>query len=431
MKYSLAALTALWLGSQPLATAHHGFAPHYDRQQPVLIEGVIAEFQYVNPHSFVHVETRNPDGSTVTRWCEMQASSQLRIKGIGRDSLRVGDAIRIEGFQARRDPLGCEFATGYLADGSVLELRTSGGQSVFSAPRQLGESASIFGTWFRKSFPGAGSDPDPAEHYTPAGAAAAAANDQLVSNPVYQCSPVSPVRAWSQPGLPTEIRDAGDRVIVHHEFMDAERVIHLGMDAHPIDAPRTELGHSIGRWEGNDLSFTRRCFPRGSFGRTSCARRIWSSRSVFTSTRPTATSRSRGRRRIPSTTRARSRGRASWFARRFPSGVTTASPASATARRWTASWVSGERAPPRSALIPFDALAARCLGVVVPAKPERLFAQDVRLEASPGLDLEVVERPARGAQPVRNAGREVDERAGLDFLRIASTSTRPRPLKVM
>ncbi len=246
-----------------VAFAHHGFDPHYYRDRPVLVEGTITEFEYVNPHSFVHVRTTDEAGEEVVRWCEMQASSQLRIKGVGADALRAGDPIRIEGFQARRDPLGCEFATGYLADGTVLTLRTSGGQSLFAAPWEPDESASVFGVWFRKAFPGAGVDPDPMDSYTEAGAAAHAANDPLLANPVYQCSPVSPVRAWSQPGLPTEIRDEGSRIVIHHEFMDTERVIHLDMEERPADTPRTTMGHSIGRFEDGDLIVHTALFSEG------------------------------------------------------------------------------------------------------------------------------------------------------------------------
>ncbi len=245
------------------ALAHHGFDTHYYRDRPVLISGTIAEFEYINPHSFVHVETTDDSGETVERWCEMQASSQLRIKGIGADALRVGDPIRIEGFQARRDPLGCEFATGYLADGTILTLRTSGGQSLFAAPWEPDETGSIFGTWFRKSFPGAGVDPDPMDSYTDAGAAAHAANDPLMANPVYRCSPVSPVRAWSQPGLPTEIRNEDDRIVIRHEFMDTERIVRMNMEEHPADAPRTTMGHSIGRFENGDLIVHTALFAEG------------------------------------------------------------------------------------------------------------------------------------------------------------------------
>jgi hypothetical protein len=56
-------------------------------------------------------------------------------------------------------------------------------------------------------------------------------------------------RVYSQPGLPTQIRHDGDRVIIHHEFMDTVRIVHLGLDRHATEAPRSEMGHSIGKLE--------------------------------------------------------------------------------------------------------------------------------------------------------------------------------------
>ena len=74
-----------------LSFSHHGFNAHYDVSNSVFIEGTIKEFRYINPHSFVYVETTNADGEQETRWCEMQASSQLRIKGINESSLQSFD----------------------------------------------------------------------------------------------------------------------------------------------------------------------------------------------------------------------------------------------------------------------------------------------------------------------------------------------------
>jgi hypothetical protein len=227
--------------------------PHFDRDQPLSIEGTVTEFEYVNPHSFVHLEVTNDDGGTELWWCEMPARSQLGTRGVAEDAIKVGDHIRIEGSHARRDPRGCEFGIGYLLDGTVLTVRTDGGSKLPAAPPRTDDAASLFGTWYRRSFPGAGTDPNPADFFTAAGEAADAANDPLITNPVYQCSAISPVRAWSQPSQPTEIRNEGDRIVIQHEFMDATRVIHLNMNEHAVDVPRSEMGHSIGHYEGDDL----------------------------------------------------------------------------------------------------------------------------------------------------------------------------------
>ncbi len=234
------------------AAAHHGFGAHYDADQYVTIQGVVTDFEFVNPHSFVYIETIDDAGDTVVRWCEMQARTHMQRKGITAQSFAVGDQIEVGGFQARRDPLGCEFAVGELADGSILTLRSRAGQSQYSAPVVAADSG-VFGMWYRKSFPGAGSETNPKDVLTSAGAAAHEHYDVLTENPILTCSPVSPVRAWSQPGTPTEIRREGDNVIIHHEFMDVVRVIHINTDEFPEDAPRTEIGYSIGRFEGGDL----------------------------------------------------------------------------------------------------------------------------------------------------------------------------------
>src|SRR5690606_10230452 len=65
--------------------------------------------------------------------------------------------------------------------------------------------------------------------------------------------------------------------------------------------------------------------------------------------------------------------------------------------------------------------------LVIPAQPERLLAQHVRLEAPPRLDLEVIERAVDGTQAMRYAGRKVHERAGRDLDRVAFDVDAPSP----
>src|ERR1700739_2333127 len=72
--------------------------------------------------------------------------------------------------------------------------------------------------------------------------------------------------------------------------------------------------------------------------------------------------------------------------------------------------------PSRSGLVPLHPLGARLHGVVVPLESELLLAEHVGLEALPGLELEVVERAALGAKPVRYARREKHQRAGFELL---------------
>ncbi|MGI9258378.1 MAG: DUF6152 family protein [Gammaproteobacteria bacterium] len=262
-----------WLRSGPLVSmvlflvassvdAHHGFAPHYDPEQHVTIEGTISRLDFVNPHSFVYVEVESDAGELDEYWCEMQSRSQLERKGVTAASFAIGAQIRIDGFQARRDPLGCEFAAGILPDGTELVLRNETGQSQYFAEVIQSESG-VLGTWHRKTFPGAGINPSYREFFTDAAREAVTEFDVIADNPILSCNPMSAIQSWAVPGLPIVVRWEGDDIIIQHEFMDIERVVHMSVDSHPTDVPRTELGYSIGRFEGDDLFIESAQFSEG------------------------------------------------------------------------------------------------------------------------------------------------------------------------
>jgi len=88
---------------------------------------------------------------------------------------------------------------------------------------------------------------------TPDGAKAVAAYDPFKDDPVFRCDPVAIRRVWGAPSTPLEIVRDGADVVLHHEWMDVRRVIHMNMKTHPKDGARSSLGHSIGHWEGDIL----------------------------------------------------------------------------------------------------------------------------------------------------------------------------------
>ncbi len=81
--------------------AHHSFAATYHEDQTVRIEGKLVQFQFRNPHSFVHVEA--PDGQgVVQRWAiEWGGAGQLGGQGVTRESLKSGDVVMISGNPGR------------------------------------------------------------------------------------------------------------------------------------------------------------------------------------------------------------------------------------------------------------------------------------------------------------------------------------------
>ena len=83
------------------ANAHHSFGAEFDRDAPVHLEGVVVEFEWVNPHSWLVIDITKDDGS-VERWrVEGGAPSALLRRGWNRNSLPAGTQVIVDGFQAK------------------------------------------------------------------------------------------------------------------------------------------------------------------------------------------------------------------------------------------------------------------------------------------------------------------------------------------
>lgn len=245
----------LGISAASTAAAHHSFAPHFDADKPVVISGTVVDFEPRNPHAYVHIEAVDENGRTRKYVCESHGVTQLERNGIHRSMLAPGERITVTGSQARRDPYMCFFNTVELADGRVLNVNGPGaGARSAAASRPQPERHDIYGTWLLVPANRSTSGPQPMMTYlTPAGEAAVAAYDPFVDDPTFRCDPVAIRRVWFAPGTPLEIVRDGNRVILRHEWMDVERIVHLDLAEHPADGPRTTLGHSIGRFEGDTL----------------------------------------------------------------------------------------------------------------------------------------------------------------------------------
>ncbi len=237
-----------------LAGAHHSFAPHFDSRKPVSISGTVTQFEGRNPHSYLHMDAVDENGQTRRYVCESHGVTQLTRNGVTPAILKPGARVRIEGSRSRNDPYRCFFTDVHLPDGRSLNVNGSAAAPT-AAARTGATRRDIFGTWLLAPAPGRStSGPQPMMQFlTPAGAAAVEAYDPFRDDPTFRCDPVGVRRAWGAPGTPLSISREGDRVILRHEWMDVRRVIHLGRKEHPAGAPRTSLGHSIGRFEGDTL----------------------------------------------------------------------------------------------------------------------------------------------------------------------------------
>jgi len=232
--------------------AHHGVAPHYDVTKPVTIKGVVSRFEFINPHSFVYVETTDAAGAKQIWSCEMASRSVLSRNGLTTESFKPGDPITIEGVAARHNPTGCAFRVAHFADGHVLQSTALFAPTVAPAAEAPADPTSIVGVWTMKRFVVSTYE----GQLTAAGEKARAAFDPIKDDPAIYCDPASPVRFWVNVNEPFEIKRDSDSVVIDHRFMDSRRVIHLDGRPPAADVARSTMGYSVGRFEGKTLVAT-------------------------------------------------------------------------------------------------------------------------------------------------------------------------------
>ena len=113
---ALAAMTAFPISGT--ASAHHSFAA-FDISKMVEIKGVVAEFQWTNPHSWIEIDVPNAAGK-VERWSiELNSPNNLSRQGWSRHDLKPGDKVTLKVNPMRDGKLGGLFKSVTLADGRV------------------------------------------------------------------------------------------------------------------------------------------------------------------------------------------------------------------------------------------------------------------------------------------------------------------------
>ena len=124
---ALAFGTAALLAHADPAVGHHAFGAEFDPDAPIRLQGNIVRVEWVNPHSWIHIEVLNDDGTSQVWMVEGGTPNVLQRRGLRRECLPIGSELIVDGYQAKDHSL--PRANGRdvtFADGRKFFLGSSG-----------------------------------------------------------------------------------------------------------------------------------------------------------------------------------------------------------------------------------------------------------------------------------------------------------------
>jgi hypothetical protein len=248
------------------AAAHHSYL-EFDQQATVEIEGTLVEAAWQNPHTSLTVAAA--DGK---KWdIESTPVNGLRRANAPLELFAVGSTVKVAGWPSRRAEARM-YGTNILSSGGqeliLFRAPPRWSTNAFGTERQsLAPSApadsprTLFRVWGSAyARPGVPDDPDASPGalsrvpwpLTDAARQASAGFDAVKYNMTMGCTPKGMPIILNVPA-PMDFVDRGDSILMRIEEFDTVRTIHLGSAADPAAQPKTRLGYSVGRWEGDTL----------------------------------------------------------------------------------------------------------------------------------------------------------------------------------
>jgi hypothetical protein len=275
MRTTAAVVVAVTLtaATPPLAFAHHSRA-NFDLDSTVEIEGVVTEFSWRNPHSFVVVEgtQRGRDGAAKAMWTfELNSTPVLARFGWNPQTLHEGDHVVARGNPDRNAARRFVYANVFVRDGK--DIWAWGGpqqnqKRTFDANAKSTDFSGVWRIQFQGDVLGRNRPDDVLVNTLPVTAKGQAQVDAFDpdKNPEWDCEPPSLPEILGLP-YPFELtRPSADRLVLHYEVDEVERVVHLDQQSHAAGVKPSPLGHSIGWFEDGVLVIETAKFARVRWG---------------------------------------------------------------------------------------------------------------------------------------------------------------------
>ncbi len=116
---------ATWLVAAP-AWTHHAFSAEFDAAKPVKLHGTVTKMEWVNPHSWMHLQVKRADGKVENWMIELGPPGALVRRGWSKASIPTGMELNVEGYQAKDGTNKANGRDVVLPDGRRLFVGSSG-----------------------------------------------------------------------------------------------------------------------------------------------------------------------------------------------------------------------------------------------------------------------------------------------------------------
>ena len=261
MRYTgtyLSVAATLGIAAPATLLAHHHAVNFLD--ESVALYGEVTRVDWTNPHVYIYLETEGEGGTPVEWEIETGSTPALTRRGWSPDTLEPGDLVTVRGNPDRNpDRKFMSLRAITAPDGTALMVQGRPAED----PNAL--ATSVEGVWQALGSP---YDRAVAATHLPLTekAQAIAANFDVANDPFIECVPPPVPDSLTTPYLHQIIINDDDTITLREEYWEIDRTVYMDGRGHPENGPRTNQGHSIGRWDGDVLVVDTVLFDDHAFG---------------------------------------------------------------------------------------------------------------------------------------------------------------------